>query len=139
MDTKKFVLGTLAGGVAYFLLGFIIYAILMEDFFAAHTVKGIGKSETEMKYYPMVVGNLAHAALLSFVFLKWANIKTFSSGLVGGAIIGFLMVAGFDLLLYDTTKFMSMVGTLTDIVVYTIMTGLVGGVVGAVLGMGSKE
>lgn len=139
MDTKKFVLGTLAGGVAYFLLGFIIYALLMEDFFAAHTVKGIAKSETEMKYYPMVVGNLAHAALLSFVFLKWANIKTFSSGLVGGAIIGFLMATGFDLVLYDTSKIMSIVGVLADIVVYTIMTGLVGGVVGTVLGMGSKE
>jgi uncharacterized membrane protein len=139
MDTKKLVVGTLAGGVAYFVLGFIIYAILMEDFFAAHTVKGIMKSETEMKYYPMVAGNLAHAALLSFIFLKWANIKTFSGGLQAGAIIGFFMAAGFDLITYDTAKIMSIIGTLTDIVVYTIMTGLVGGVVGAVLGMGNKE
>jgi uncharacterized membrane protein len=139
MDTKKFVLGTLAGGVAYFLLGFIIYAILMEDFFAANTVKGIMKSETEMKYYPMIAGNLAHAALLSFIFLRWASIKSFSGGLQAGAIIGFFMASGFDLITYDTSKIMSIIGTLADIVVYTIMTGLVGGVVGAVLGMGSKE
>jgi uncharacterized membrane protein len=139
MDIKKFALGTLAGGVAYFFLGFIIYAILMEDFFSAHTVSGISKSETEMKFYPMVAGNMAHAALLAFVFLKWANIKSFSSGLTGGAIIGFFMSAGFDLITYDTAKIMSMVGTLVDIIVYTIMTALVGGIVGAVLGMGNKE
>ncbi len=139
MDTKKFALGTLAGGVAYFFLGFLIYAILMEDFFAAHTVKGIMKSETEMKYYPMVLGNLSHAALLSFVFLKWANIKSFGEGLLAGAIIGFFMAAGFDLITYDTAKIMSFIGASVDIIVYTIMTGLVGGVVGAVLGMGKKE
>ena len=139
MDTKKFVLGTLAGGVAYFFLGFLIYAILMEDFFTAHTVTGIMKSETEMKYYPMVAGNLAHAALLAYVFLNWANIKSFSSGLIGGAIIGFFMSAGFDLISYDTAKIMSITGTLVDIVVYTIITSLVGGIVGAVLGMGNKD
>ena len=139
MDIKKLVLGTLAGGVAYFFLGFLIYAIIMEDFFASHTVEGIMKSDTEMKYYPMVAGNLAHAALLAFVFLNWAKIKSFSAGLVGGAIIGFLMASGFDLISYDTSKVMSMIGTLVDIVVYTVMTALVGGVVGAVLGMGNNE
>ena len=139
MDIKKFALGTLAGGVAYFFLGFIIYAILMEDFFSAHTVSGISKSETEMKYYPMVAGNMAHAALLAFIFLKWANIKSFSSGLTSGAIIGFFMSAGFDLITYDTAKIMSITGTLVDIAVYTIMTALVGGIVGAVLGMGNKD
>lgn len=138
MDTKKFVLGTLAGGVAYFLFGFIVYAILLEDFFASHTVSGIMKSETEMKYYPLIAGDLAHAALLTYIFLKWANIKTFSSGVIGGTVIGFLMAAGFDLISYDTTKLMSMIGTLVDIVVYTIMTSLVGGIVGAVLGMGKN-
>ncbi len=139
MDTKKFVLGTLAGGIAYFMLGFIIYAMLMEDFFAAHINEGITKSDAEMKFYPMVAGNLAHAALLAFVFLKWANIKSFGEGIMGGAIIGFLMSAGFDLISYDTSKVMSMLGTLVDIAVYTIMTALVGGVVGAVLGMGNKD
>ena len=136
MDTKKFVLGTLAGGVAYFLFGFIVYAILLEDFFASHTVSGIMKSDTEMKYYPLIAGDLAHAALLTYIFLKWANIKTFSSGVIGGAVIGFLIAAGFDLVSYDTSKTMSMIGTLVDIAVYTIMTSLVGGIVGAVLGMG---
>jgi hypothetical protein len=139
MDIKKFVFGTLAGGVVYFLLGFLVYAILLEDFFTGHTVSGIMKSDEQMKYYPLAFGNFAHAALLAYVFLKWANIKTFGEGVVGGAIIGFFMTAGFNLISYDTARIMSAVGTVTDIFVYTAMTALVGGIVGAVLGMGSKS
>ncbi len=139
MDIKKFALGTVAGGVVYFLLGFLVYAILMEDFFAGHMASGIAKTEEQMKYYPLAFGNFAHAALLAYVFLKWANIKTFGEGLMGGAVIGFFMTAGFNLISYDTAMIMSAVGTVVDIFVYTAMTALVGGVVGAVVGMGNKS
>jgi len=138
MHTKKFVLCTVAGGITYFLLGFLMYGILFEDFMAEHSVSGIWKSETEMKYYPLALGNIFHAALLAYIFLKWARIKSFSEGLLGGAIIGFFMAAGFDLITYDTVKFMSIEGTLADIAIYTIMTSVSGGVVGAVAGFGSK-
>jgi hypothetical protein len=139
MDIKKFVFGTLAGGVAYFLLGFLVYALLLEDFYAGHTVSGITKTDEQMKYYPLAFGNFAHAALLAYVFLKWANIKNFGEGLQGGAIIGFFMTAGFNLISYDTARIMSAVGTVTDIFVYTAISAIVGGVVGAVVGMGNKS
>ena len=139
MDTKKFVLGTLAGGVAYFILGYVVYAILLEGFYAGHSVPGIMKTEEQMKYYPLALGNFAHAALLAYVFLKWANIKSFSAGLQGGAIIGFFMAAGHNLISYDTIRFMSAVGAVTDIFVYAAMSAVVGGIVGAVLGMGNKN
>ncbi len=141
MDMKKLILGTLAGGIVYFLLGYLVYAMLMADFFASHSSAGaiaLMKSEEEMKFYPLAMGNLAHAALLAYVFLKWANIKSFGEGLMGGAVIGLLMAAGFDLIMYDTMKMMSITGICVDIIVYTIMTAVTGGVVGAVLGMGNK-
>lgn len=142
MDMKKFILGTLAGGIVYFLLGYVVYAMLMADFYASHSSAGanaIMKSPEEMKFYPLFLGNLAHAGLLAYVFLKWANIKSFSGGLMGGAVIGLFMTAGINLVGYDTMKMMSIVGTGVDIIVYTIMTAIVGGVVGAVVGMGNKS
>jgi hypothetical protein len=139
MDTKKFIFGTLAGGVAYFILGFLVYAILLESFYAGHTVAGIMKTDEQMKYYPLALGNFAHGALLSYVFLKWANIKSFASGLTGGAIIGFFMAAGFNLITYDTAMIMSAVGTVVDVFVYTAISAVVGGIVGAVLGMGGNS
>jgi uncharacterized membrane protein len=138
MDIKKFVFGTLAGGVGYFLLGFLVYAIVFEGFFAGHTVPGIMKTNEQMKYYPLAMGNFAHGALLAYIFLKWTKIRSFGEGLAGGAAIGFFMTAGFDLIQYDTVRFMSIVGTLADIVIYTAMTALIGGIVGAVIGMGKE-
>lgn len=139
MDTKKFIIGTLAGGVAYFILGFLVYAFLLESFYAGHTVSGIMKTDEQMKYYPLALGNLAHGALLSYVFLKWANIKSFAAGLTGGAVIGFFMAAGFNLVTYDTAMIMSAVGTVADVFVYTAISALAGGIVGAVLGMGGNS
>jgi len=139
MDMKKLLLGTLAGGIVYFLLGYLVYGMLMADFFAGYSSSGaiaLMKSEEEMKFYPLALGNFAHAALLAYIFLKWANIKSFGEGIMGGAVIGLLMTAGYDLVMYDTMKMMSIVGIGVDIIVYTIMTAIVGGVVGGVLGMG---
>lgn len=139
MDYKKLVLGTLAGGIVYFLLGYLVYGMLMADFFAGHTVAGLAKSEEEMKFYPLAMGNFAHAALLAYIFIKWANVKSFGEGATAAAVIGLLMAAGFDLVMYDTAKIMSIVGIGVDIIVYTIMTAIVGGIVGAVVGMGNKS
>ena len=139
MDTKKFLIGTLVGGVAYFLLGFIVYAILLEGFFAAHAGTATGVLKTaEMQFWPLFLGNVGHAALLSYIFVKWANVKTFSAGLSAGAVVGFLMTLGHNLVQYDTTNITDITGTLADVIVYTAMTAAVGGIIGLVLGMGKK-
>ena len=139
MDAKKFLIGTITGGIVYFLLGFIVYALLLDSFFEAHsgTAKGVEKT-TEMEYWPLFAGDLAQAALLSYIFMKWANIKTFSAGLSAGFVIGFLMTLGHQLIQYDTTNIMDLTSTIAEVTIYTVMTAVVGGVVGAVIGMGSK-
>ncbi|MEO7990622.1 MAG: hypothetical protein ABI663_13835 [Chryseolinea sp.] len=139
MDTKKFLISTITGGIVYFLLGFLVYALLLDSFFESHSGTATGVEKTiEMQYWPLFVGNLAQAALLSYVFIKWAHIKTFSAGFSAGFIIGFLMTLGHYLIQYDTTNIMDLTGTIAEVAVYSIMTAIVGGVVGAVIGMGSK-
>jgi hypothetical protein len=138
MNIKKLVIGTIAGGITYFFLGFVMYGLVMEGFFSAHTAPGIAKSDTEMKYYPLVLGNMATACLITWIFLQWAKIRTFAEGLKAGALIGFLMGAGFELVVYDTAKMVSAVGTVVSIFVITFNMAIVGGVVGAVLGRGKE-
>lgn len=138
MNTQKFIIGTLTGGVLYFFLGFVVYALLLEDFYAAHTGSATGVMKTEMEFWPLLLGNFSQAALLTYVFLKWANIKNFGEGLTGGATIGFLMTLGFNMISYDTTNISDLTASITDVFVYTTITGIVGGVIGAVLGMGKN-
>jgi hypothetical protein len=138
MDNKKFLLGTLIGGILLFFLGFVIYAILFENFFAAHAGIATNVMKTEMQFWPIALGNFSMAALLSYVFLKWAKVSSFTDGLKAASLIGLLTILNFDLIMYDTTNFMDLTGTLVDVVLFTVMTGLAGGVIGAVIGMGNK-
>lgn len=139
MNTSKFLVGTLVGGVVFFLLGFIVYALLLESFFAAHAGSATGVTKTEMQFWPLILGNLAHAALLSYIFLKWANIKTFGAGFSAGLTIGFLIALGFDMIMYDTSNIMDLTGTVTDVIVYSLLSAIAGGVIGLVLGMGKAN
>ncbi len=141
MDTKKFLIGTLAGGIAYFFLGYLIYGVALAGFFSQH----YGANVTHMRamedivWWALILGNLSSGALLSYIFLKWANVSSFGSGIGAAATIGFFMALSLDLVRFATEGNFDLTATLTDVVVGTVMTAITGGVVGAVLGMGKKS
>ncbi|MBK8608530.1 MAG: hypothetical protein IPL84_00865 [Chitinophagaceae bacterium] len=59
MDIKKLLLGSIAGGITTYLLGWVIYGMLLMDFMDSHTgVAGIiSRPEPDQLY--LVLGNLA--------------------------------------------------------------------------------
>jgi hypothetical protein len=138
MNNSKFVVATIAGGIAYFILGFLVYAVALEGFYAAHagTAENVAKTDG-MQYWPLILGELGHAALLAYIFLKWAGIKTFGAGFSAGVTIGFFVSLGFNMIAYDTSNVMDLTGHIVDVFVWAIMTGIVGGVVGWVAGKGN--
>jgi len=135
MDTKQFITGTLAGGVAFFILGYLIYGLLLEGFFTANagTVTGAQRPMDEIVWWALIVANLSLAALISYIFLKWAHISTFKRGLRAGAAIGLLLNVSIDLMMYSTSNLMNFKAALVDIIVWTIAVAIVGGIIGAVL------
>jgi len=139
MDSKKFLLGTLVGGVAYFFLGYLFYAVLLGDFLANYAGTAENVQKTEMEWWPLILGNLALAALFSYIFLKWANIKSFGAGLQAAGTIGFLMALSFDMIMYDTTNLTTLTGAFVDILIFTVMAAIGGGIIGMMVGMGNKE
>lgn len=52
--------------------------------------------------------------------------------------MGIMIAASVDFVMYGTSNMMDLTATLVDIVAYTVMSGLGGGVIGVVLGMGKK-
>ena len=141
MDMKKFLMGTIAGGVSYFFLGYLIYGMALAGFMAEHAGSATGAMRTDMDlvFWSIAIGNLMTAALLTMIFLRWANVSSFGGGASAGASIGILMAAGIDFTMYGTSNVMDLTAVCVDIVAATIMTGIVGGVIGAVLGMGTKS
>jgi len=136
MDAKKRITATLAGVVVYFMLGFIFYGMLLSDFMGANTgsATGVMRTDEDMQWWALIVGNLMQAYLLVYIFGNWANISTFVGGLKAGAMIGFIMSLGFGLNMYGTTNISNLTATLVDPIVMTVMMGSTGGVIGWVLG-----
>jgi hypothetical protein len=136
MDTKKFLLGSLIGGAVLFLLGYLFYAVIFTSFFETHSGgTNYMKDPPDMLF--IALGNLAYGALLTYIFLKWASIKTAATGLQAGAVIGFLVGASWDFLMYGTSNLMDITGTVVDVIVFTIMSAIAGNVVGWFLGRGN--
>ncbi len=136
MTTKTRILATLAGFVVYFMLGFLLYGVLLTDFYSAKagSATGVMRTDDDMQWWALIAGNLVQAYLLVYIFGNWANITTFGGGLRAGATVGFIMALGFGLNMYGTTHISNLTSTLVDSLVMAVMMGLTGGAVGWVLG-----
>ncbi len=83
-----------------------------------------------------MLSNVRYALLLSYIFLKSANISCFGAG----ALISVLVAMTVDLSLYSYTTLMSSTtAIIVDGVAGIVMGGIAGGIIGAVLGMGGSS
>jgi hypothetical protein len=133
MNTK-ILLGTLAGGIFYFLYGWLVYGNLLADM--------MPPPESIVKpfvMWAMVLSCLAWALLLAVICARWANAKTFGSGAMVGAIVGALVSASHNLGMYAIFNLTTINGLLIDIGVNLVGSAIAGGVIGLILGMGNKS
>ena len=100
------------------------------------TVEGVDRVEMEIMY--LVIGNLLFGFLLSFIFLK-AKVSTVSDGLVTAAIVGLLVTASFDAVMYATTNITSKKMILADVIAFTVISAITGAIVCLVLGKLNKS
>ena len=132
---------TVVGGIVYFLLGFVIYGLILDPMVMRPNMNefaGLIKPEPDLIL--IVFANLIAALMLAYIFEALANIRTFVNGLKAGAVIGFLFALSLQLMFmafWNLHKnFMPLVG---DVVGSTILTAVGGGVIAQVLGMMSKS
>lgn len=139
MSTNKILLAGVVGGVVAFLLGFICYGLLLGDFFASNmgSATGVMRGDAEMQWVPMVVGHLTWGMLFAVIYGRWASISTFGTGAQAGALIGVLVALSFDMIQLGSTHVSTLTGALADVVVLTVISAIIGGVVGWFYGRGN--
>jgi len=71
--------------------------------------------------------------------VKWANVASFGPGASAAATVGFFIGLSMDLIRFATEGTFDLTASLADTAVMTVMYGLAGGIIGAVLGMGKKS
>lgn len=133
MDIKKLAIGGIVGGFLFFLLGWLIYGMLLMDFMKNNPgiVSGYSKEMPDMLY--LAIGNLVSGFLMAYIFIK-AGINTLAGGLVMAAVVGLLMATSMDCIMYATTNLISKKMMLADVLASTAMSAVTGAVVGFVLG-----
>lgn len=137
----RVLVATIAGGAAFFFLGFIIFGLLlgpsvMQQYISPDAAKLMNETPV---WAPLILGNLVFAFLLAYIFEYWAGIRTFAGGLIGGGVIAFLLDLYFQLMFLAFMKMhTSYVPVVVDVIATTIMGAIAGGVIAAVLGAMNK-
>jgi hypothetical protein len=139
MKTNKILLGGLAGGATFFLLGWLVYGILLMDYTKANYNQCAMRPMEDMIWWAIILSNLAFGFLLSILF-SWSNTSGIAAGIKVGGIIGLLMGISFDISMYSmSSMFSSLTAVCVDIIVYAILTAITGAVVGLVMGTVKKN
>lgn len=107
--------------------------MLLGSFFESHSLAPAGLMKDPPDMVMLFLGCLGQAALLVYVFSTWAGIRTFKTGAKAGAILGGLYAFGIDFMNMGLMNLSDMTGVIADIVVYAVMSAIVGGVIGVVL------
>jgi len=133
MDIKKLIIGGISGGILFFLLGWLVYGNLLADFMKNHPGTATGVNRTEMDFMYLAIGNLLSGFLLAYIFVK-GNVNSLANGLVTGAILGLLMSASYDCMMYGTTFIASKKMIMADVIAAAAMTAITGAIIGLLMG-----
>ena len=122
----KILRGTVFGGIAFFLLGFLVWGVLLMDFSMENYSQEIYRPNDEMIWWAMIVSNLVLSMLLSLM-LNWAGAKNWMDGLKLGALFGLLYALSIDLGMYSmTTMLLTLTAIVVDALAYVVVAGLTG-------------
>lgn len=129
MNTNKVLVSGILGGIVYFLLGWLVYGILLMDFMATNSSAGVMKSQDDFAWWALIASNLIFGILIAYVLIAVGNITSTGKGVTTAAVIGLLTASGYDLGLYATSNVSTLKGLIVDVMAITVMSAIVGAVV----------
>lgn len=121
----KILRGTIFGGISYFLLGWLVYGILLMGFLSTNMNQCAARSN-EMIWWAIILSNFS-AALLLTLFLKWSGAKGMIDGLKIGALFGSLFAGTVALSSWSmTTMYTKFSALVVDIIASTVLFAIIG-------------
>jgi hypothetical protein len=133
MDSKKLTFATIGGFITMFFIGFLWYAVLMEDFYKtnAGSATGVDKAEPTMPF--LALGILIFAFAMAYIYPKWSRgVNNAKQGYIFGALIG-LLLFGTNFIMYATTNLSNMTAIIVDGCFHVFIEQALAGVVIALI------
>ena len=141
MNTNKFLVGGIIGGIANFLLGWLVWGTLLMSFMQGHTTeagKAVMRTDENTIWWALIAANLLMGFLTSYILNK-AGVISASAGAAMGAVIGLLMSSAIDLFNYAFMDLSdSMIAIVVDVLASIVVTAIVGAIIGWYNGRGVK-
>ena len=136
----KTLYATVASFAVTFLLSWLVYGILLMDFYEANTTFYEGLMPEMPNMVLMIISSLAWCFLLVYILQKWAGVRTIMGGFTAGLTIAFLFTLSIDLSMYSMMNLFNIKLVVVDILVGSVvMGGVTGAVIGGVLEFVKKE
>ncbi len=133
MFSKQNLLATLAGTLAMFILGYLIWGMATADFFEQHSLADVMKSDEDMNLGMIFLGNLVGAFAMSSLYGKWARgHHSAGQGFQFGSWIGLFVGVGMGLVWMGTSNMMDTTGHVVEAVIDIVYYGLIGLVIALV-------
>lgn len=137
MNTKTLIIG-IAGGIVVFLTGFLIYGILMMEYFANNMNSYPGFTKDPIEIWAIALGNIIWGVLLAYVF-NLGGLKTAGSGALNGAMLFFLFSLGTNIVSYGQNNLYSLPLSFVDALCMAILGCLGGALTGWLMGKNTAK
>ena len=137
MDAKRFVIGTLVGGVTVFATGTLLFSIAPVRHFldyAMNAGSATGVPREPQLVWAVALGALSYSALITLAIGYRADSLNTGSGIKIGAVVGFLLWFTADFMFYGISNVGSLTSTVVDPLLELVPGAVAGGVIAAVLG-----
>jgi len=138
METTKLLIGTIVGAITIFLLGWLVYGMLLMDFMASNAGTAVDVNKAEPELLHLFIGNLFTGLLYTIILGNWAKASSVAEGFKVGLIVGLLTAAGLDFVMYATTNMMTMTAAAADIVAWGLISGIACAVITMTISRGAK-
>lgn len=134
MDARRMVTGVLVGGVTLFATGYVLFTVLLGDFYAANAGSATGVNRENQVIWALVLASLSYAALITYAAGNQTGAMSLRKGAVVGAVVGFLLWFTVDFVFYGVSNISNLTLTVVDPLVELVHGGIGGAVIGAALG-----
>jgi len=129
MNTKQLTVGIIVGTIVSMIVGYIIWDVLVADFFASNMGSATGVMRDTQLVWAIVVGTAAYTTLIALALRTQSGRPTIVGGLKVGAVVGFFVWFSVDFILFGAMN----VNTLTIAIVDPILEAVRAGVTGATI------
>lgn len=136
MNAKTIIAGIISA-VITFLLGWLVYGMLLMDFFNSNSLHYGGLMKDPPTYWAIGVANLCWGLMGAYI-LSLAGANTASKGAMIGFLVFGLSTAGFDAMTYAQTNWMGAKALAVDVAVSAVFGAVSGAVIGFIYGRKSS-